>query len=101
MNYNELKKTATEIVERRTMNSATFEREPGKYTIVSKRTPIHYKDSKGTLQQINLNIEGNKVTKTFYDAELLSDVIGYSIISKEDGSIKDVSLSNFSVLSLL
>jgi hypothetical protein len=97
MDYKTLKEQYTEVLEKRTAVSKTFDKGNKSYTLVASRKPIHYTDEDGKFQEIDLNIVDGKIEKNFYKIELLTDCIGYSIVSRQDNSRIDVKLRKIGI----
>ena len=81
-----------ELKKLRSLNSKTYLMDDGSYTAIVSRMPVHYSDENGSLHKIDVNIENRKVNKTIYEAELLTDCIGYTITNKKDKCRTDVKL---------
>lgn len=94
MEFNELKQQYNEVISKRSDFSKTFDKGGGKYTLAASRTPIHYKDDKGEFHEIDMNIVDGKIEKNIYKVDLLTDSIGYSIVSRKDDSRIDVKLKS-------
>ena len=81
-----------EVKQLRTQFSKTFELPDGKFNLKSYLYPVHYKTDENEFEEIDTTVENGSVTKTCYIGSALTNEIGYSIISKKDGSRIDVKL---------
>ncbi len=70
-----------EKIEWRGLDSKVFEKlgQPGEYQLVGYDGPVHWLDTEGKLQDIDLTITDNKVDKCCYIAEILTDNFGLKI----------------------
>jgi len=71
------KENPTEIIEKRTKYSKTFDIGGNQKRLVVKNRPVHYQDEEGKYQDISTEILNGKVDKCEYNIELLKDKIGY------------------------
>ncbi len=81
MDYNP--KILREVIKLREENSKTYELEDGQNQLVATESPMHYKNENGELKDIDCSIEGDRVTKTPYEAILTKDKIGFIFKKKE------------------
>lgn len=93
MDYNTLH---NELKELRTETSKTFVQDNGEYLLAVSRMPVHYMDDDGKWRNVDLNIEDGELKKGIYKASLLTNDIGYSIVSRKDNSRIDVKLYKIS-----
>ncbi len=89
----EFKEQYSEVKEKRSGFSKTFDRGNGSYTTIVTQYPLHWQDSNSNFQEIDCIIKNGKVKKTVYTAILLTDTIGYSIVADEDSSRIDVKVN--------
>ncbi len=81
-------KILNEILKLRGENSKTYELDNGQYQLRGFKEAIHYNDGK-ELRDIDPNIDGDRVTRTPYEAILTKDKIGFTFKKKEtDEEIK-------------
>ncbi len=83
-----------ELNQLRTEFSKTFELPDERFNLKVYQHPIHYKTDRGDLEDIDTTVENGIVTKTCYLGSALTDCVGYSVVSKKDGSRIDVKLKD-------
>lgn len=88
--------TSTEIINRKNAVSKTFQTGQNQYSVVINRAPVHYKDSNGNWQDINLSIIQNKdgtltMSTAPYSIKIFTDRVGYSY-TDADGSTFSMEL---------
>lgn len=87
-----------ELVEQRTLTSKTFHKPDGGYVWEGSIGAIHYKDNYASNEQwkdIDLNWEGNKITKAPYELTLEGNKL--TIRDKKSGEVSTIELDSIGV----
>ena len=85
-----------EKIEWRGLDSKVYEKlgQPGEYQLIGFEQPVHWLDTKGKLQDIDLNIVDNKVDKCCYIAEIMTDNFGLKIQYRDTGQKFEIILKD-------
>lgn len=85
-----------EKIEWRGLDSKVFEKlgQPGEYQLIGYEQPVHWMDTEGKLQDIDLNIVDNKVDKCCYIAEIMTDNFGLKMQYRDTGQKFEIILKD-------
>lgn len=75
------------------MFTKVYDRGENKYRLICTQEPQHWKDE-GSWHDIDMTIVNGRMDKNVYTLEFLTTDIGYSVVSRQDGSRIDVKLKS-------